>query len=252
MKNSYKKKIAVIAAIVAVLALISAGTLAWFNDKDTAINKFAVSSEEGDFKVTVNETSGKLDDSPNAITGTPYTSEDGKKGIDFTGGNTKLIPGSVVSKKAFVTNDSKLKVDEWVRVLVTIEHAPAWKTICEKYGITDLTKIFGGHDETYWERLNSGSDLAYYVYENPSADTLTYAFYYKDKLAQGTSTMPIFDRITIPGELTAEELKSIADENGAFDVKVEAQAVQATNNDAKTAVEAFKNVGWTINGTPAK
>ena len=248
MKNNKKKKIAVIAAIIAIIAIISAGTLAWFNDKDTKVNKFAVSGEDGDFKVTLNETSEKID-GVNAILGTPYTATDGSAGLDFTG--SKLIPGSVISKKPVAKNDSNLNVDQWVRVLVTIEHAPAWKTICEKYKISDLTKIFGGHDETYWERLNSGSDLAYYVYEDSSAYTLTYAFYYKNALAKGTSTMPIFDRITIPGQLTAAELKTIADANGAFNVKVEAQAVQATNNTAKTAIEAFKNVGWTINGTPA-
>lgn len=244
MKNNKKKKIAVIAAIIAIIAIISAGTLAWFNDKDTKINKFAVSGGDGDFKVEVNETSKKI---AGAIRGTEYKDEAGNVlGIDYT--TTKLIPGSLISKQPFAINSSDLDINQWVRVLVTIPKASEWEAICEKYSITDLTTIFGGHDEIKWERLNSGEDLAYYIYSDTSNDTLTYAFYYNTQLAKGKKTDNLFETITIPGQLTASELQSITT-NGYFNIVVEAHAVQATNNTAESAIAAFKAVNWPINAT---
>lgn len=239
MKNN-KKKIAVIAAIVAIIAIISAGTLAWFNDVDSKTNKFAISGEDGDFAVKVMESSKEITGHPEAILGVV-----GENGIDYTG--TKLIPGALISKKVVAKNNSNLNIDQWVRVLVTVPHAEAWKGLCEKYNIKDLTTIFGGHKADNWERkTDDGSNKYYYVYEEKTNDTITYAFYYKDKLAKGTLTEQLFESITIPGQLTSDELKTIADDNKGFDIVVEAHAVQATNNTATSAIEAFRAVDWPI------
>ena len=215
MKNS-KKKILAIALIVCLIAIISLGTLAWFNDSDEVTNQFYIASTEDPtepddiFSVDVWEyTDGDADNKEQV----------GEEYEDIT-------PGGRYHKEPYVENTGAY--DQWVRVNVTLTDAGAWQDIMAKYGLTDLSKIFEGHDEAAW--TFGGSKL-----EN---DELTYTYYLNYKLAPGEKAC-LFTTNVIPGELDQTDMATLG---GGFGLNIVGEAVQYDNIPATTASEAFAYV----------
>lgn len=220
MKNS-KKKILVISVIVCLIALISIGTLAWFNDSDEVTNQFYIATSDSPtdpddiFSVDVWEyTDGDTEEKE----------QSGEKYEDIT-------PGGRYHKEPYVENTGAY--DQWVRVKVTLSDAGAWQNIMNKYGLTDLSRIFEDHDETAW--TFGGSEL--------EEDELTYTYYLNYKLAPGEKAC-LFTTVVIPSELDQVDLATLG---GDFALNIVAEAVQSDNLGAVNAMEAFAIVEGTAN-----
>lgn len=153
--TNMKKKVLAVSLVISIIAILSMGTLAWFNDTDEVTNKFmmATSSDDPDeiFSVDLWETKTNPDGTP---VGTDKTDD----------GNTyeNIAPGAVLTKDPTVENTGSY--DQWVRVEVVLNRADVWIDILgDDY---DLGTIFLGHDDTKWTRYEAGS-------YNDNAKTLT-------------------------------------------------------------------------------
>lgn len=206
-----KKKIFVVALAVCLVAIISMGTLAWFNANDEITNKFLVADSNGDgapdFKVDVWET--------DIVTG--------EKTQD---GNTyeEIAPGDVLKKDPTVTNLGAY--DQWIRVYVTIDEWTAIKEACGNQGLSDDLRNWLSIDTGAW---TAADDETKYV-----GDSVVYVYYLNTKLLPGTSAV-LFKDVTIPGEFEQADM-TFAD--GDFAVSVKAEALQA-DNTGDNAKQAF-------------
>ena len=179
-----KKKIVTVCLVVALLAVCAiGGSLAYFTDTDTKDNTFTV----GNVNIELTETEWVEDSIAN--------------------------PGVAVDKNPIVKNIGENEA--WIRVNVTISDAAAFKAAMKAHNITDLATIFAGHNESYWKRAS--------INEDAEADTITYSYYYKEKVAKNASTQPIFTSVTIPAAFTSAEMAEIGDD---FTIKVTADAIQ--------------------------
>lgn len=219
MKNS-KKKILVISVIVCLVALVSIGTLAWFNDSDEVTNQFYIATSDSPtnpddiFSVDVWE----------------YTDGDTENKEQDGEVYKNITPGGRYHKEPYVENTGAY--DQWVRVKVTLSDAGAWQEIMAKHNLTDLNAIFEGHDESAW--TFGGSEL--------KEDYLTYTYYLNYKLAPGEKAC-LFTTVVIPGELDQTDMAKLG---GDFALNIVAEAVQYDNLGANNAKEAF-NI---VEGTP--
>lgn len=207
-----KRKTLIVAVAVCLVAILALGSLALFTDTDDITNKFMVaSSDDPDqeiFDVDVWETD------PNG--------EKTDEGIVYD----DIQPADVLKKDPTVENTGLY--DQYVRVMVTVTNAKNWMTACDKYGIADLTTIFGGFDGTKWTRVDAP------VYDLAN-DTLTYTFYYNGVLAP-KETATLFTTVTIPQAFTVEDMVALQQ----FELSVSAQAIQSANT-GDNAVDAFAN-----------
>ena len=215
-----KKRVFTVALVLCLVAIIGFGSLAYFQTTKDLTNYFAVAGvvDPTDPDETIDPDdlfSIKLDEQ--VIGGTDRT----ESGNTYTG----ILPGDTMKKDPTVTNTGEYEA--WVRVKVTVTDAAAWQAACAKHQITDLADIFNGHDATKWDR-----EIAEDVYDQ-TADTLTYTYYYKDKVAaNGTATL--FDSITIPASFDISDMASLA----TFQIKVTGEAIQAANT-GDTPQKAF-------------
>ena len=178
------KKLVTVCLVVALLAVCAiGGSLAYFTDTDTKDNTFTV----GNVNIELTETEWVQ--------------------------NSIANPGVAVDKNPIVKNIGENEA--WIRVNVTISDAAAFKAAMKAHNITDLATIFAGHDEDYWTRAS--------IAEDADADTITYSYYYKEKVAKNESTQPIFTSVTIPAAFTSAEMAEIGDD---FTIKVTADAIQ--------------------------
>lgn len=218
-----KRKLLVAAIALCMVAVLGGGTLAYFTGRDEVSNTFmtATSDDPDDtFSITVTETAAEGE--------TSYEmAEDGNGGYAYS----KLLPGDILHKDPTVTNTGAY--DAYVRLTVTISKADAWKTACEKFGITDLETIFGGYEDADWTRKDA--PLA-----NETDDTLTYVYYLNAPLApDGEKTL--FETFTVPSQFDTTEMQAIDD----FTINVKGEAIQAANtvenptNTVEDAYEAF-------------
>ena len=209
-----KKKVLVVALAVCLAAILSMGTLAWFNASDSVTNDFhmADSADTPDeiFSVDVWE----------YIDGDTTTKDD--DGHTFE----NIAPGSVYKKAPHVENTGSY--DQWIRVKVTVTNADAW--IAALGNSYDLGTMFGGHDETLWTRYEVGE------YDG-TKNTYTMVFYLNEKLAPDTVAC-LFETVTIPTELDQNDMAFI---DGKFELTILAEAIQADNtgDSAKAAFDAF-------------
>lgn len=231
MKMS-KKKVLVVALVICLIAILSVGTLAWFNYTDDITNKFMVATDEDgepDFSLEIWETENDGDDTVDADANEENPNGDGDPTKTWEG-NTyeEILPGSVLDKDPTVENTGVY--DQWLRVMVTFDNYDVIKADCEKYNLsTDLRTWLDISDDF------TADDAA----TIETADTVTYVFYYNERLAEG-ETATLFTEVTIPGEFGIDDM---AYDEGTFTVVVKADAVQA-DNTGDTAQEAFTFVGW--------
>lgn len=225
MKNM-KKKVFVVALAVALVAILSMGTLAWFSDSDTAVNEFLVAdSEDNDpddiFSVDLYE---KEDTDGDGVGDT--VTDDG-----ITYDEEDVLPGAELSKEAYVENTGSY--DQYVRVVVSLSDITTWKDVL---GITSLNEVVDLNEffvvaddfDTTWYR--NDADTAY----DAEADTLTYVYYYNGVLA-ADEVVNFLEGVVIPSEMTADHVVAL---EGSFNLSLVAEAVQASDMlDTYGAVE---------------
>lgn len=221
-----KKKVFVTALAVSLIAILSLGTLAWFQATDDVTNKFMIADSDGDgtpdFSVSVWENENDGDDNADA-------DGDGDNKLTSSG-NTyeEIAPGDVLTKNPTVENTGDY--DQWIRVYVTFDNWDVIEEACEAQGISsDVRTWLKGIDSTAWV-ADSNATVT-------TEDTVTYVYYYNYKLVEG-QTATLFTSVEIPGEFEQGNMKY---DNGAFSIKVKAEALQGDNtgDNAQTAFATY-------------
>ena len=225
MKNT-KALVLILCGVLLVTATVL-GTLAYLISQDTVVNTFTV----GDVSITLDETKVTPD-------GKPVGDLDGDGSPDRTneGNDYHLIPGQTYIKDPTVTVKSGSE-ESYVRVLVTINKLAELDAIFAPTG-ADLLSIFNGYDDTKWD----------YVGKTEADNTITYEFRYAETVnavdaAEDIVLSPLFTAITLPGEMTGAQLKTLyTDPDDRLSITVTAHAIQksgfTTADAAWTAFEA--------------
>ena len=216
-----KKKVFVGALAVCLIAIISMGSLAWFSATDDVTNKFYIATSDDStdpddiFSVAVWE----------------ETPDDEKDEDGYEYGD--ILPGDVLKKVAHVENTGAY--DQYIRVVVTVSNAEAWKNLFGLTGgnVVPLTDIVGGLDDTLWDPTGANWDEA--------NDEFYYVLYYTGTLTPGEN-VTVFENVKIPEDMTVDAAAAF---DGGFSVKVVAQAVQ-TENVGDSPYEAFQTVGMAV------
>lgn len=212
MKTKAKVLIAALCAVLLVVGSVM-GTLAYLTDRQAVVNTFTV----GNVDITV-------DEAPVTPDGEVIPGEDRVEGNDY-----HLIPGQSYTKDPTMTVKAGSE-ESYVRMMVTIN--------C----ISELRAIFGAGFLPH--EYITGKDSNIWVYEDTvenGDNTVTYEFrYYKPvdafEATEDVVLEPLFTSFTIPGSLTGEQLKTIAN----LEIRVEGHAIQtATFNSAAAAWVAF-------------
>lgn len=194
-----KKKVFLVAVAACLVAIISAGTLAWFSDSDSVKSTFYVASsnEEADdiFSVGLQ----------------------GKENATYV----DLLPGQVVENLIEVENTGRYA--QWVRVKITFSDAKAWKEVLGDTALTSMLDVGAG-----WTAGGTLSD--------ETNDTVTYVYYLNSTLAKDEKAVA-FQNVTIPTALTQKQAAAIGD--FTVDVVAEAvQFDNLGKTSAKEAFEA--------------
>ena len=217
-----KKKVFVTALAICLVAILSMGTLAWFNAQDEVTNKFMIADSD--------------DDTPDEIFSVDVweNTPDGEKdqdGYEYT----DILPGDTLKKEARVENTGHY--DQYVRVTVTISDAQAWiDALGANFSVAD---VFDGFVAADWNHIWNNMNGATTIPEN-----FVYVMYYKDIVKPG-DVINVFNNVKIPTSLTREEAVAFG---GNFDITVKAEAVQTENvvpegtAAADAAWAAFKTV----------
>ena len=225
-----RKKIFVTALAVCLIAILSIGTLAWFNATDDITNNFFVADSDGDgtpdFTVEVWEHEND---------GTDGVDEDGDGDPTITHeGNEyeKIAPGDVIDKDPTVENTGDY--DQWIRVHVTFDNWSAIEAACLRYANDGLTT-----DLRTWLNVNYGLTTPAWtpandIVEDTASDTITYTYYYNGKLAKD-ETVTLFTKVSIPGAFQQQDMVFA---NNNFSIVVKAEALQA-DNTGTNAYDAF-------------
>lgn len=210
------KKFKALLVVACALLLVAAsvfGTMAYLTSTDTVTNTFTV----GKVKITLDEAKVNPD-------GTLVEGADRVKANSY-----KLLPGHTYNKDPMVTVLSGSE-SSYVKMTVTFSKASALDAIFAPTG-AELTSIFNGYDAANWIYKGNTKDA--------TADTRTYEFWYKEAVGAPTADVALdalFDSITVPGEITAEQLATIE----GMTITVNAYAIQADGfTDANAAWAAF-------------
>lgn len=225
-----KKKVLVSALAICLIAIMSFGTLAWFNASDEVTNKFYVATSD--------------DVNPDDIFSVDVweNTPDGEK--DQDGYEYKdVLPGDVLKKEVSVENTGYY--DQYVRVTVTVSDAAAWMAALNTNGeIPKFEKIVDGWDRNANIWVDNSSALV--------DDTLVYTMYYNnillgdqendyDKAGVHADVVSVFTAVKIPQSLTVAQAAAFKNN---FEIKVKAEAVQTENlgidrTQGQGALEAF-------------
>jgi len=202
------KKFAIMTLCAVLLVAVSIiGTVAYLSDEESVVNTFTVG------KVHIDLDEAKVD-----LYGE-------KQGTDRVKENDyKLIPGHVYVKDPTMTVLDGSE-EAYVRLMVTLT------------AYSELKQAFGENVSlAYFVNINQAWTFVEAT-ENDD-DSITYEYRYQDVVDGSDGRLePLFETLTIPGEVTAEELAKIA---GTFDIKVVGHAIQADGfDDADAAWSAF-------------
>lgn len=212
MKTRSKALLLTLCAVLLVAATIF-GTMAYLTSTDTVTNTFTVG------KVNI-----KLDEAKANPDGTLVEGAERVKANEY-----KLLPGHTYNKDPMVTVLSGSE-SSYVKMTVTFSKANELDAIFAPDG-ANLTSIFNGHDADNWTYKGNTKDA--------TANTRTYEFWYKEAVAAPTADVALdalFDSITVPGEITNEQLATIE----GMTITVNAYAIQADGfADAEAAWAAF-------------
>lgn len=210
------KKFKALLVVACALLLVAAsvfGTMAYLTSQDTVTNTFTVG------KVAIKLDEAKVNPDGSLVTNADRVQE-----------NTyKLLPGHTYHKDPMVTvlKDSE---PSYVKMTVTFSKANELDAIFAPTNGADLTSIFNGYNATNWIAKGNTKDA--------TVNTRTYEFWYKETVGAPTADVALdalFDSITVPGEITKEQLDTIK----GMTITVNAYAIQAdgfANADAAWAV----------------
>ena len=211
------KKFKALLVVACALLLVAAsvfGTMAYLTSTDTVTNTFTVG------KVNI-----KLDEAKANTDGSLVSGADRVKANSY-----KLLPGHTYNKDPMVTVLSGSE-PSYVKMTVTFSKASALDAIFAPTG-AELTSIFNGYDAANWIYKGNTKDA--------TADTRTYEYWYKETVGAPTADVALdalFDSITVPGEITKEQLATIE----GMTITVNAYAIQADGfTDADAAWKAFQ------------
>ena len=210
MKAKAKGLILVLCAVLLVAGSIM-GTLAYLTDTKEVVNTFTV----GDVEIKVDETDVTPD-------GKPIEDADRVEGNEY-----HLIPGQTYTKDPTMTV-LKGSEESYVRMMVTINH------------VSELRAIFGTDFQPH--KYAAGMNNSIWVYHNTvdnGDNTVTYEFRYHKTVNAFEATEdvvlePLFTSFSVPGELTGEQLATIAD----LEIRVEGHAIQTLSFDTADAAWA--------------
>lgn len=231
--NFSKKKVLIVALAVCLVAILSIGTLAWYNYTDEVTNKFMVadSDQDGapDFAIDVKESA--TDGDGNKVD----ADNDGEYDLTDTGNTyTDLAPGDLIFKDPVVTNTGDYA--QWVRVNLLISKDFA-DQIAEEQGVAaeaiDMATLLPGFDAAMWSD-SEFNDTAY-------TDYYIYAYYYAGELG-ADEAISVFTGVQIPETFTQEDMVYGTD---GFQIIVKADAIQS-ENIAGPAKSAFATAAWEI------
>ncbi len=209
------KKFAMIAVCAMLLVCVTIGaTVAYLTANDTVTNTFTVG--------TVNI---KLDEAKANTDGSLVEGADRVKANSY-----KQLPGHTYNKDPMVTVLAGSE-PSYIKMTVTFSNANELDAIFAPDGGANLISIFNGYDATYWTYKGNT--------KNATANSRTYEFWYKDAVGAPTVDVALdalFDSITVPGEITKEQLATIE----GMTITVNAYAIQADGfADAEAAWTAF-------------
>lgn len=221
-----KKKVLLVALALCLVAILSLGTLAWFNASDSVTNTFYVATDEDhpnpEFSVKVTETDPDGEETEDGVT------------------YYNVVPGAAIDKDPTVTNTGHY--GEWIRVSVTLEQADLWYKCGGSLKFTDL---FEGEDIAYGMTENVGeAEYTWLLVDeiasvNTETGTGVWYLYLNSELLAGDSAV-VFDTVHIPENFDMEDVEEMG---FSFSITIKADALQSANTGAN-AVEAFGNVGW--------
>ncbi len=236
MKTKSKALLMTLCAVLLVAASVL-GTMAYLTSTDEVENTFTV----GNVKITLDEAKVNADGTVNG--------NERVKGNEY-----KLMPGHTYVKDPTVTVKAP-SVDSYVRMKVTFNNAAAIIALCTdpEYADDGPTGVENAYplirmvnfvkaNAAKWDGIipdnmvETEEMLADTKYCVRSGDTLTYYFYYKEKVGAPTADNQLavlFDHITVPEWVTGEQLAGL---NG-FKISVVAEAIQA--DGFETADEAW-------------
>lgn len=225
MKTKSKALLMTLCAVLLVAASVL-GTMAYLTSTDGVENTFTV----GNVKITLDEAKVNADGTVNG--------NERVKGNEY-----KLMPGHTYTKDPTVTV-KKPSVDSYVRMKVTFNNADEIIAICtdpefagEITGVENAFPLirmvnFVEANAAKWDGIipdnmvETEKMLGNAKYFVRSGDTLTYYFYYKDKVGAPTADnkLPVlFDHITVPEWVTGGQLAGLT----GFKISVVAEAIQA-------------------------
>ena len=235
MKTKSKALLMTLCAVLLVAASVL-GTMAYLTSTDEVENTFTV----GNVKIALDEAKVNADGTVNGT--------DRVKGNEY-----KLMPGHTYVKDPTVTVKAP-SVDSYVRMKVTFNNAAAIIALCTDPefagdGPTGVENAYPlirmvnfGANAAKWDGIipdnmvDTEDMLGNAKYFVKSGDTLTYYFYYTEKVGAPTADnkLPVlFDHITVPEWVTGEQLARLND----FKISVVAEAIQA--DGFKNADEAW-------------
>ena len=206
-----KKTLTVIIALVLVVVMSVAGTVAYLTSSDTVTNTFSV----GNVQIKLDEAKANPD-------GSLVANADRVKANSY-----KLLPGHTYNKDPMVTVLAGSE-SSYVKMTVTFSKANELDAIFDPDGAT-LTTIFNGYDSSNWTYKGNT--------KNAADNTRTYEFWYKEAVAAPDADVALdalFDSITVPGNITNTQLATIK----GMTITVNAYAIQADGFSTADAVRA--------------
>lgn len=212
MNNKHKMLLLTLCAVVLAAAAIF-GTLAYLTDAEAATNTFTV----GSVGLTLDEAEVNTD-------GTLKSEKRVQKN------EYHLLPGHTYVKDptATVTAGSE---NAYVRMMVTVTY------------LNEADAVLADHNYQNWFKWDEDScwiaQSAVTTTKTETHTTRTYEFRYKEmveKAEEATKLDALFTEITVPGEITNAELKTLK----GLEINVVAHAIQAAGfADADAAWAAF-------------
>ena len=203
------RKILVSLAALALVAAISiGGTIAYLTSTDKVENTFTV----GKVNIVLDEAKANTDG----------TLVEGAKRVQAN--EYHLLPGHTYNKDPMVTVKGGSE-DCYVKMTVTFTNAKELDAIFASEGGADMTSIFKGYSDANWIAKN--------ITKDETANTRTYEFWYKEPVGAPTADVALdalFDFITVPGDITQEQLETIED----MTITVNAYAIQADGSTDAT------------------
>lgn len=213
-----------VVALCAVMLVAAGvlGTVAYLTDTSTVVNTFTV----GNVSIRLDET--KVDANGEAV---GDLNSDGEDDRTESGNEYHLVPGMSYVKDPTLTV-LKGSEESYVRIVVTVN---CYSKLTAIFGDPFLPQYFvEGWDGAIWETTG--------VIDTDAAnDTASYEFrYYKTVEPAADSDLvleALFTSMTVPGDLSGEQLESIAN----LEITIHGHAIQAAGfADADAAWAAFE------------